>query len=188
MYNVPFHPKKILSHALILICGIVSVIGFMFPNFNFLYSLHSGIHNVNFEVILLQSVLFQFLHGGIFHLFLNSYFLYSAGPEMEARISRNGFVAFFIFSTVFIVIAILMLENPGTRTLGISGFCNAILAYLTLDLYSTKHPMANSFGFMLVINIAIGFLGGISFIGHFFGSLAWIIWFIGTKVHTFKNN
>ena len=47
----------------------------------------------------------------------------------------------------------------------------ALLSYLWIDLYTTRHPMASQILVMLVINIAIGLTGNISFVGHFFGAL-----------------
>jgi membrane associated rhomboid family serine protease len=85
---------------------------------------------------------------------MNAYFLYTAGIELEARMTQNRFWYFFMTSTIFVVVA-LLLFSPGTNTIGISGFCMALLSYLWMDLYTTRHPMQNQILMMLVINIGI---------------------------------
>lgn len=156
--------KKSISHAMIVICVIISIIGFIMPNFQFMYSFHSDALSYGIIDFLMQSVLFQFLHGGIIHLLANSYFLFIAGPSLEARMSKNNFLLFFILTTIFIVIALLLFSEPNSRTLGISGFCSALLAYLCVDLYTTRHPQTYEMITLLVINIAIGLMNGISFV------------------------
>jgi len=64
----------------------------------------------NYLIFGIQVLLFQFLHGNMLHLFMNSYFLYSAGPEVEARMSRDRYTWFFITSTIFIATALLIVQ------------------------------------------------------------------------------
>jgi membrane associated rhomboid family serine protease len=52
----------------------------------------------------------------------------------------------------------------------------ALLAYLYMDLQSTRHPMAGQVLIMLVINVAIGFTPGISLVGHAAGAVWGMIW------------
>lgn len=168
---IKFSPQKSISHALIIICALVSIIGFININFLNQFSLHSFALQEGIYALISQSTLFQFLHGNFLHLFMNSYFLFSAGPEVEARMSKNNFLYFFVSTTIFIVVAFLLFSSGFSHVVGISGFCMALLAYLAIDLYSTRHPAFNNIIMMLVINIGIGFLPGISFIGHFFGAI-----------------
>lgn len=118
--------------------------------------------------------MFQFLHGGALHLALNALFLYQAGPEIEVRMSRSRFLLFFLGSSIFIALA-LTLFSSGV-TIGMSGFCMSLLAYLWIDLYTTKHPMANQILIMLGLNILIGFSGGISLTAHAAGAVWGLIW------------
>lgn len=85
---------------------------------------------------------------------MNSYFLYTAGPEVEVRMSPNRYIWFFVTSTIFVAIALFILQ-PGALTIGISGFCMALLSYLWIDLYTTRHPMASQILIMLIVNIGI---------------------------------
>ncbi len=175
--SIPFYPLRYVSHFLIVICVIVSMIGWMFPHVIGYF----GLHRVPLIVeaipyVIWQILLFQFLHGDILHLFMNSYFLYSAGPEVESRMSRKRFITFFLSSTAFVALSLYLLAEQGSNTIGISGFCMALLSYLWLDLSRIRHPMANQILFMLVINIALGLTGNISFVGHAAGALWGLVW------------
>jgi membrane associated rhomboid family serine protease len=127
-----------------------------------------------------QVILFQFLHGNMMHLLANTYFLYTAGPMVESRMSRDRFLWFFMGTTVFLAIC-LHLFSPWSVTIGISGLCMALLSYLWIDLYTAKHPMANQILIMLALNIGLGFVGNISFVGHFFGAVFGLIWWYFRK-------
>lgn len=166
-----FQPTKSISHALIIVCVFISIIGFINTSFLNQFSLHSFVLNQGIFSLVSQSALFQFLHANPIHLFMNSYFLFSAGPEVEARMSKNNFLYFFISTTIFIVVAFLLFSPKFSSVLGISGFCMALLSYLAIDLYFIRHRAFNSIIVMLVINIGIGLLPQISFIGHFFGAI-----------------
>lgn len=77
--------------------------------------------------------------------------------------TQNRYWYFFITTTIFVAIALLVFA-PGSNTIGISGFCMALLSYLWIDLHTTRHPMASQILIMLVINIGIGILPGISLV------------------------
>lgn len=68
--------------------------------------------------------------------------------------SRDRYTWFFVTSTIFVAIALLIFQ-PLTNTIGISGFCMALLSYLWIDLYTTRHPMASQILVMLAINIGV---------------------------------
>ena len=172
----PFFPQKSFSHLLILICIIIASLWLLFPEFVRLYGLNSRyINSGDYISLVVQVILFQFLHGSYLHLFMNSYFLYQAWPTLEARMSRDRYTWFFITTTIFVSIALLIFQ-PYVTTIGISGFCMALLSYLWVDLYTTKHPAASQILMMLVINIGIWLIPGISLLWHAAGALWGIIW------------
>lgn len=118
-----------------------------------------------------QIFLFQFIHGDVLHIVMNSYFLYSAGPIVEEILGSARFLVFFIASTFFSV-ATLYYFAPRQNTIGISGFCMALLSYLWILLYTSGNPGSEQIGWLLILNILIGFLPGISLVWH----VAWAIW------------
>ncbi len=169
---IPFYPQRSFSHLLILICIVVSMIGFIFPQFVSLYGMNGYYYMMgNYISLIVQICLFQFLHWGVIHLLANSYFLYTAWPELEARMSRDRYTWFFV-STTLVVALVLIILAPQSLTIGISGWCMALLSYLWIDLYTTRHPMASQILMMLAINIGIWLVPGISLIWH----LSWAIW------------
>lgn len=172
----PFYPQKSLSHLLIVFCVIIGVLGIQFPELIGRFGLtRNYLISGDYLSLLVQVLLFQFLHGGFLHLFMNSYFLYSAGPTLEARMSPDRFTWFFISSTIFVAVA-LFIFAPYSLTIGISGFCMAILSYLWIDLYTTRHPAASQILVMLLLNVGIGLIPGISLVGHMAGAIWGIIW------------
>lgn len=176
-----FYPTEYLSHMLILVSCVVALVGFALPQVQMMFGFHR-ISLVGDGMIWLvgQLFLYQFLHGSILHLLLNAYFLYQAGPEVESRMSRSRFQLFFLANTFFVAIALWFLA-PQSITIGISGFCMALLSYLWIDLHTTRHPLANQILIMLVINIALGLTGNISFVGHFFGAVFGVVWWYGGR-------
>lgn len=179
VYMIAFSPFRSFSHLLIIACIGVSLLGFsdssVIATFGF-----QGLTFATGDITkgITQVLLFQFLHGGPLHLMLNSYFLYVAGTEIEARMSRERFLWFFITTTLFVAAGLYFFENPAVITIGMSGFCMALLSYLWIDLWTIKHPMAMSIGIMLVLNIAIGLSNTISFYGHVCGAIWGIVWWM----------
>ncbi|MBP9812646.1 hypothetical protein KBC86_04640, partial [Candidatus Gracilibacteria bacterium] len=58
-------------------------------------------------------------------------------------------------------------------------FCMAILSYLWILLFTTGSAGASEIGTLLIINIVIGFLPGISLVGHIAGAIWGVLfWFI----------
>lgn len=171
----PFYPTRYLSHALIVAMVIVSFIGFADSRIIQIFGFHySGFYPEMIPSLVSSTLLFQFLHGSILHLLMNSLFLYQAGPKLESRMSASRFIYFFVTSTLFVALALALFSHG--ITIGMSGFCMALLSYLWIDLYTTRHPMANQIFMMLVLNIGIGLVPGISFVGHFAGAIFGIFW------------
>lgn len=174
---IPFFPGRSWSHFFILVSAIVFVVSIVLPDIRVTFGLRAAtLHSGDIVAFLSQVLAFQFLHGDLLHLLLNSYFLYIAGPEIEGRMSRDRFLAFFITTTLFVASGLYFFEQPHVLTIGISGFCMALLSYLWVDLFTTRHPSANWIGILLGLNIALGLSSGISFIGHAAGALWGIIW------------
>lgn len=78
-------------------------------------------------------------------------------------------------NTLFVGISLIFFANG--NTIGISGFAMAILSYVFLELRSTNNPEYRSAGVFLFINIAIGFTGNISLVGHLSGAIFGMLFF-----------
>lgn len=175
-----FSPSRHLSHMLIIASVFITLISYSVPQ---LISYGMGAHFLrvgDYISFIAQIVLFQFLHWGILHLWMNCYFLYQIWPEVEARMSSWTFRAFFWTNTIFTMIALLIFA-PNDLTIGISGFAMALLAYLFVDLWTIRHPSSGNLWFLLLLNIAIGFGTNISLVGHASGAVFGILWWYLTK-------
>jgi len=94
---------------------------------------------------------------------------------VESIIGRSKFIVFFLFNALFVGISLLFYANG--NTIGISGFAMAILSYVFLELKAQRNPEYRSAGVFLLINIAIGFTGNISLVGHLSGAIFGIIFY-----------
>ena len=95
-----------------------------------------------------QLLSFQFLHGGIFHLLINSWGIYVFGPPVENAIGRGRFLGLYLLSGLFgggvhVVSSLVFPIQIGTITLGSAsasipvvgasaGLCGLIAAFATL--------------------------------------------------------
>nr|MDD3719822.1 rhomboid family intramembrane serine protease [Candidatus Gracilibacteria bacterium] len=140
------------------------------------YFFDNGIYNI----FLLQFIFYQFLHGGFFHLVFNSIFIYVFGNHLEILMGKTKFLYFFIFNTIFTGIMVLLFSKG--NTIGISGFCLALLTYLTIELYNRGNPEYKGGITAIIINVAIGLTPGISLAGHLFGSIAGILYYFLNKI------
>lgn len=174
-----FTPLRSFSHLLIVISTCITLGSFLYPDI-LVYGMNTIFLRIQeYGSFAIQIVLYQFLHWGILHLALNSYFLYTAWPMVEIRMSPSMYRLFFVSNTLFCAVALLLFSS--WNTIGISGFAMALLAYLFMDLRSVWHPIAWQLGIMLIINIGIGFTSGISLTGHAAGALFGYIWWMVTK-------
>lgn len=177
---IEFAPQKYISHALIIVMVIVTLLKYMQPAMA-LYGFNAlNILNKDYMWAVVQLVLYQFLHGDWIHLLMNAYFLYTAGPMLESRMSSSSFLLFFLIGTLFVAGALYFFA-PMTTTIGISGFCMALLAYLWIDLYTLHSPAASQIAILLFVNIVIGLLPGISMVGHAAGAVWGVLWWVITK-------
>lgn len=166
---------KSFSNILIVLSFAITGVSFFMGNI-LAYGMNSFflVQGLYIQVIV-QFLLYQFLHGGILHLLSNSFFLYLFGNQVEGLIGRGRFMLFFAFNTLFVGISLLLFANG--NTIGISGFAMAVLAYIFLELRSRNNPEYRSAGIFLLINIAIGFTGNISLVGHLSGAIFGMIFY-----------
>jgi len=116
----------------------------------------------------------QFLHGWWMHLLFNSVFIYYFGNIVEVILGRNKMILFFIFSAITTWIAVTFLSD--WVTIWISWFAMALLSFYTLQLWSKNNPEYKWWITAMVLNIVIGFAPWISFVGHFFWIISWVLY------------
>ena len=170
--------EALISYILIFISVVVSLIVWQ-NKWLFRYGFNTVYYATwNYKEFFKQVGLFQFIHGDILHLVMNSYFLFIAGPVLESSLWMANFLIFFLSTTIVSVFGLYFFAAK-SNTIGISGFCMALLAYLWITLYSIGDPEASRIGTLLIINIAFWFLPGISLVGHLIGAIWWVaFWYI----------
>ena len=178
---IPFYPSKFRSHLLILVCVIVSFIAWYgIPSLQWYGMIRTALYRGEYFYFLMQLSFYQFLHVDFLHLLMNSLFLYQMGGDIESRMKKDEFVAFFLGNTLFVALCLLTF-NPYDLTMGISGFATAILAYLYIDLRSVNHPISWQLWFWLFLNIAIGLSAHISLVWHASWAVFGILWWYMKK-------
>ncbi|MFA5916730.1 MAG: rhomboid family intramembrane serine protease [Candidatus Gracilibacteria bacterium] len=165
-----------VSNILIIISAVITALTFFIHDLTNFGINHTFLSESMYNKVLIQFLLYQFLHGGIIHLVFNSLFIYIFGNGLEDLIGKRKFIIFFIFNTIFVGISLFLFTSG--NTIGISGFCMAILTYFTLELYNKNNPEYKGGITAIVINIGIGLTPGISLIGHLFGSIAGVIFYL----------
>jgi membrane associated rhomboid family serine protease len=170
--------QKTYSNILIAISFFATIISFWFQNFAIFWMHGEFLANHQYWLVVIQFIAYQFLHWGFLHFFSNSIFLYLFWNIVERQMWLTKFNLFFLGNTLFVWVALLFLSQ--WPTIWISGFAMAILSYYMLELRRIWHPDYKSAMLMLFINIAIGFTGNISFVGHLAGALWWGLFWLAS--------
>jgi len=132
-----------------------------------------------YDNIILQFILYSFFHAWWLHWVSNSIFVLIFGNIVETLMWRKKYLFFWIFSTLFNGI-FLMIFSWG-NTIGMSGFAVSILTYYTILLYTQKNPEYKWWVTAIAINIIVWFTPWISLIWHLAGALSGAVCFFLSK-------
>ncbi|MDQ0614609.1 membrane associated rhomboid family serine protease [Microbacterium sp. W4I4] len=111
------------------------------------------------------------VHGGFLHLGLNMLALWMLGQSLEPMLGRVRYLALYLISALGGSVAVALLADPRTATVGASG---AIFGLMAALLIIGRHVGANVTGILVVlgINFVLGFtLGGIAWQAHLGGAI-----------------
>ena len=167
--------KLSVSNLLILACIMVTFSMNIFPDLVLFWINDLYLNQWNYVFFAAQIFMSQLLHGWLFHLAGNSLFLYLFGNSVEQMMWEKKFILFFLLNSIFLALMIVSFSN--WNTIWISGFAMAILAYYTTDLYKRKNPEYKWWITALGLNIFIGFIPGISLLGHLFWAIFWVLYY-----------
>jgi membrane associated rhomboid family serine protease len=119
-----------------------------------------------------------FLHAGVMHIASNLYALYIIGPQVE-RLFRAGRFIWIYFASLLGGSALVTLFSPLNRpTVGASGailgLMGALLVYLWQyrDLLSNARNSVSRLASVVLLNLVIGLVPGVSLWGHLGGFLS----------------
>lgn len=117
-----------------------------------------------------------FVHGGLLHLALNMYFLFSLGPLVESMWGSVRYMIVYLVSGLGGGVAVV-LSDAGA--VGASGALCGILTSMGVWVYLNRIHLGElsthwlrAIGTNLILIAVISFLPGISFAGHLGGALA----------------
>jgi len=121
---------------------------------------------------------YMFMHGGFGHLAFNMLFLWIFGNNIEDRMTRSGFLLFYLLVGVLSGLA-FELKNPGSRVslVGASGAISGVLgAYLLLFPFARVHALFFIFPVRMpaVVFLVIWFITQIAGFRGAQGNVAWI--------------
>ena len=112
-----------------------------------------------------------FLHIGPFHLLLNMLALLVFGSELERQLGRWRYLALYLVSALGGAAAIELFGDPGRPVAGASTAIYGLLGGLGVLLLARRQDVRGLIT-LVVINIVISLLPGISLLGHLGGLVA----------------
>jgi len=122
----------------------------------------------------------QFIHAGAIHLMGNLYFLKVFGDNVEDRLGRPVFLAFFLLTGIFAGICFINFSQPGASVLGASGAISGILGAYVIFFPKVKVFIFPNFfkdlrlmKFNVASYIPIWFLWQLIMSSFLSGSIAW---------------
>lgn len=172
--------KLTLSNSFIIISTIFTLISFKNQEILVYWMNKFFLLNENYIQILIQFCFYSFIHWNIIHLLFNSLFLYIFWNKVEEIIWKKLFITFFILTTIFNGIFLLLLSS--WNTIWISWFGMALLSFYTLKLYQIGNDEYKWWITAIIINILIWFSSSISLIWHLFWAIFWWIYFLALKL------
>ena len=172
--------KLTISNILIGIAAIFTIAATMDTSY-YQYGMNSFfLSQWQYHIYFMQFFTSQFLHWGTLHLIMNSIFIIIFWTVVEQILWEKKYLAFFMFSAIFIGISITFLTSA--NTFGMSWFAMAVLAFYTLQLKSLNNPEYKWGITALLLNIWIWFVPGISLVGHLFWAIAGAIFFFILRI------
>ena len=133
-----------------------------------------------------QFLTFQFLHGGLPHLLINGFVLFSFGRMLEAELGKSSFLKLYLLSgfaggVLQVLLALIWPQFGGPMVGASAGICGLIAAYSLLSPDSTIYlfmvlPLRARYFLPLMILLPIVFLAigkqdGIAHAAHLGGTL-----------------
>lgn len=120
---------------------------------------------------------YGFMHGSIMHLLFNMYALAILSIAVERYTSKKFTLLVYFVSLIISGIGVLFLTLSSTvgASGAIYGLFGALVYFAYIEYKLGYKQNLNSLKPILLINLAISFLPGISLIGHLFGFLSGIV-------------
>lgn len=182
-----FSPKKpIVTYIIIVFNLMVFLYGMLHSNDELI-----NIFGNNYELVqagqFYRLLTCMFVHGGIMHLLLNMYALYTIGPVVERYYGKSKYIFIYLVSGLLGSVFSSVFMSAGSISIGASG---AIFGLLGSICYFTYYYRATLQGILresivpvIVINLIIGFmLPSVDLVAHIGGLLGGILVSMGLGI------
>lgn len=127
----------------------------------------------------------SFIHVSFFHVFMNSYFIYIIGNNVEEMLGKTRYIALVLFTILTSGLAVILLDVYQQKmvfTVGASGFGYGLVGLIVAFAIMYPNRYYKSLAISLVSNLLFYTLlfvfisnQGISWIGHFGGFIGGLI-------------
>jgi rhomboid protease GluP len=109
-----------------------------------------------------------FLHGGVFHILMNSWVLFDLGAEVEQLYGTSRLIVFYFVSTVtgFWTSSHLGLHSSVGSSAGIFGLIGAMLAFGVSDRSALGSMVKSLYMRWVIYGLVLSFLPGVDFWAH----------------------
>lgn len=158
------------TNILIGICIVVFVLQNFVPNMVYRFGLYAApLSQQGYYRIITCA----FLHGGMYHILANMMSLYNIGTFVENRFGDLKYLAVVFVSMITSGLAVVTLSRTGTVTVGFSGVIFGLFgAFIAIMISSgaiRNSQVSSLIMRMLVPNIIISLMPGVSWQGHLGG-------------------
>ena len=178
MFQIHYNHKANITKLIIYICiGLFILTQFNQTVFYALFSLYPP------QPTIPGIILHAFMHGSVMHLLFNMLALYQIGTFLELTMGEKRFLLLYII-LIILTAGATILFGGASYYLGASGVIMGLFAYLYAILPNQTSVIKQQLFSVLLINVLIGFVPGISLVGHLGGA---IFGFILGKLGIFQN-
>jgi membrane associated rhomboid family serine protease len=136
---IPLYDKKKIKGGFPLITTLLIVLNTIFflysiSNLDYFVSLFGFTSSNLLDGRFFTAFTYMFLHGNIWHLILNMWFLWVFGDNLESRLGRLRFLGFYLLCGIMgAIVYALAMSDPNQALIGASGAISGVLGgYLVL--------------------------------------------------------
>lgn len=170
-----------VTNGIILVCAIMSLIAtFMSLKYgeSYTYLLLGGDYKI-FTIYgrqFYRLFTYAFLHGGIFHLFMNMYVFLSIGNIYEEKLGKIKYIIV-LLTGIFVGGLTHNIFSPTTLSIGMSGAIYTLFSMYIIEAIYSGAYRSPGFMTMIMINVMLNFMPGVAWQTHLGGALVGFLYY-----------